>query len=311
MPDSSVQEEDASQDSPKDGFRSGFVALVGRPNVGKSTLVNAYVGEKVAIISPRPQTTRRRILGIRTTDAEQAIFVDTPGVHTPKTDLGRYMVGVARRAVPDADVVVWVVDVSGPPGDDDRSIAGWLRRTEHPVVIAMNKSDQLAPENIVENTEAYASLAPNAEWALTIATEGHNLALLWEMIRSELPEGPLFYPQEQITDQTDRMLVAELVREAALRYLQQEVPHGIETLVEEWEEDEGGLLHIGATLIVERESHKGIVIGRGGAMVKRIGQTARGEIEKLLDRHVFLDLRVKARPGWRKRSADVRRFGYE
>jgi GTP-binding protein Era len=292
-------------------MHSGFVAVVGRPNVGKSTLVNAYVGEKVAIISPLPQTTRRRILGILTTDTVQAIFVDTPGVHRPKTDLGRYMVSVARRAVPDADVVVWVVDVSRRPRDSDRSIAGWISRSERPALIAMNKSDLLAPEDIAEHTEAYLSLAPRAGWTLTIATEGHNLDLLWNMIKAELPEGPMYYPPDHLTDQTDRMLVAELVREAALRFLQQEVPHGIETFIDEWEEQSSGVLRIEATVFVEREAHKGIVIGRGGAMIKRIGQTARVEIEKLLDRRVFLGLRVKARPGWREKSADVRQFGYE
>ncbi|MFN2114614.1 MAG: GTPase Era [Anaerolineae bacterium] len=301
----------APDDAPADKLRSGFVAVVGRPNVGKSTLVNAYAGEKVAIVSPRPQTTRRRILGIRTTEAEQAIFVDTPGVHKPRTDLGKYMVGVARRAVPDADVVVWVVDVSRPPGDADRAIAGWIRQAGRPTVIAMNKSDLLAPENIAAHTAAFTALAPGADWALTIATEDHNLDLLWDLIRSSLPEGPMFYPPEQVTDQTDRMLVSELVREAALRFLEQEVPHGVETLIEEWETREDGVLQIGATLIVERESHKGIVIGKGGAMIKQIGRSARAEIERLLERHVYLDLRVKARPGWRKRGADVRRFGYD
>jgi GTP-binding protein Era len=290
--------------------RSGFVAIIGRPNVGKSTLLNSLVGEKIAITSHRPQTTRRRIIGIRTVGDQQAIFVDTPGVHDPRTDLGRYMVDVARRSIPDSDVVVWVVDVSRLPGDIESRVASWIKRAGVPVILAMNKSDLLAPEDIVAHTEAYLGLLRVDDWVLTIATEAHNLDLLWDMIARRLPPGPFYYPQDQLTDQTDRMLVAELVREAALRYLQQEVPHGVEVVVDSWEEEDDGTLRIEATVIVERESHVGIVVGRGGSMIKRIGQSARREIEELLDRHVYLGLRVKARPGWRRRAPEVRRLGY-
>jgi GTPase len=291
-------------------FRSGFVALVGRPNVGKSSLLNALVGEKIAIISPRPQTTRRRILGIRTTEGEQAIFVDTPGIHRPSTRLGRHMVDVARRAVPDADVVVWVVDVSSPPQDDDRSIASLVGATGRSIVVALNKSDRLHPEHVLKRTDAYRALAPGADWMLTIATTGHNLDALWALIAARLPEGPALYPEDQLTDQTDRMLVAELVREASLRFLRQEVPHGIDVIVDTWGERPDGLLTIGASIIVERDAHKGIVIGHGGAMLKAIGTAARREIERLLDRHVFLALDVRTRQGWRQDVAELRRMGY-
>ncbi len=291
-------------------FRSGFVALVGRPNVGKSTLLNALVGEKVAIVSPRPQTTRRRILGIRTTDAAQAVFVDTPGVHRPRHDLGRYMVGVARAAIPDADVVVWVVDAAHPPGDLDAQVARWIRQAGRPTVVALNKSDRLKPEDIQARCDAYLGMVDAADWILTIATRGHNLEALWSAIARRLPEGAPFYPEDQLTDQTDRMLVTELVREAALRHLGQEIPHGIEVSLEEWSRREDGFLRIAAKIFVEREGHKAIVIGRHGAMLKTIGTRARHEIETLLGERVFLELFVAVRPGWRRDAADVKRMGY-
>jgi GTP-binding protein Era len=286
------------------------VALIGRPNVGKSTLLNALVGEKVAIISSRPQTTRRRILGIRTTDAAQVVFVDTPGIHPPRTQLGRSMVKVARGAIPDADVVVWVVDVSRPPGPPDESIAGLIGQADRPVIVAMNKSDRLRPEDIAAHTDAYLGLLQPADWTLTIATAGHNLDRLWDMVVASLPEGPPLYPEDQLTDQTDRMLVAELIREAALGNLRDEVPHGVEVLVEEWDERRPELLHIAAKILVERESHKAIVVGRHGAMLKQIGTAARLAIEQLLETRVFLELFVSVRPGWRGRPSDLRRLGY-
>ncbi len=291
-------------------YRSGFVALVGRPNVGKSTLLNALVGEKVAIVSPRPQTTRRRILGIRTTDAAQAVFVDTPGVHRPRHELGRYMVGIARAAIPDADVVVWVVDAAHAPRDLDADVARWIRQAARPTVIALNKSDRLKPEDIQSRCDAYRGLVESADWVLTIATRGHNLDALWSAIVRRLPEGPPFYPEDQLTDQTDRMLVTDLVREAALLHLGQEVPHGIEVSLEEWSRREDGFLRIAAKVFVEREGHKAIVIGRHGAMLKAIGTRARREIEALLGERVFLELFVSVRPGWRGDAADVKRMGY-
>lgn len=299
-------------DEGEDLHRSGFVALVGRPNVGKSTILNALVGEKVAIVSDRPQTTRRRVLGILTTEHAQAIFVDTPGIHRPKSSLGRYMVREARGAVPDADVVVWVVDVSRPPGGMDRSVAGSLRDAERPVVLALNKSDRLKPEYVKENVEAYRALAGGTEdWTLTIATRDHNLDRLWQLIASRLPEGPPLYPEDQLTDQTDRMLVAELIREAALKHLYQEVPHGLEVLVEDWDELPDGTLGVAAQIWVERATHKGIVIGKRGAMLKRIGTDARREIEQLIGRHVYLDLFVAVRDDWRSDERHLRELGFE
>lgn len=296
---------------PATAFRSGFVAIVGRPNVGKSTLLNALVGEKVAIVSPKPQTTRRRILGIVTTQAEQVVFVDTPGIHRPKTALGRRMVATAREAIPYADVVLLVVDVSVPPTDQDRSVAGAVRASGRPVVLALNKSDRLSPQHVLENTSAYSSLAATDAWMLTIATEGRNVDRLWDMVLAALPEGPPFYPADQVTDQTDRMLVGELVREAALRRLREEVPHGIEVAVTDWQVQESGVVRIDATVYVERAGHKGMVIGAGGATIKAIGTAARREIERLLETRVFLGLHVKVRPGWRRSAEEVRRLGFD
>lgn len=297
---------------PGDGvFRSGFVAVVGRPNVGKSTITNAFVGDKIAIVSPKPQTTRRRILGIRTTDAAQAIFVDTPGIHRPRTPLGSYMVKVARDAIPDADVVVWVVDASTPPRPLDERVGAMVRRAGRPTVLALNKADHLAPEDVTARIDAFAALAgPDAAWELTIATRGHNLDRLWSLIVERLPPGPLYYPPDQISDQTDRMLVCELVREAALFTLSDEIPHGIEVAVETWAVRDNGVTVIGARLFVEREGHKAIVIGKGGAVLKAIGTRARREIEAMLDGPVYLELHVGVRPDWRRSAAETKRLGY-
>jgi len=292
--------------------RSGFVALVGRPNVGKSTLLNALVGEKVAIVSPRPQTTRRRILGIRTEPGIQSVFVDTPGVHRPKTSLGKSMVRVARGAVPDADVLVFVTDASRPPTSIDRSIARDITEVGKPIVLALNKTDLLPPEAVADRVAAFRELAGGTDdWTLTVATRKHNVERLWAMIAALLPPGPQFFPPDQISDQTDRMMAAELVREAALRHLRQEVPHGVEVVVEDWRKMENSdVLYIGAALMVERQAHRGMVIGKGGRMLKMIGTDARREIERLLERQVYLDVEVVVRSDWRSDQGELRRLGY-
>jgi GTP-binding protein Era len=302
----------ASPDSVADDMmrRAGFVALVGRPNVGKSTLLNRMVGEKVAITSPRPQTTRRRILGIRTTPEAQAVFVDTPGIHKPTSPLGEYMVKEARAAMPDADVVVWVVDIAHLPTDDDVRIAVAVRQAARPTLIAMNKSDLLKPQDIQSHTETFADLVRAADWMLTIARDGYNLDALWALIVERLPIGPALFPEDQLTDQTDRAFAAELIREAALRYLQQEVPHGVDVVIEDWVTQPNGVLHIAAKVIVERTAHKPIVIGAGGAMLKQIGSSARRELERVLECRVYLELFVAVREGWLRHPDDVRRMGY-
>ena len=293
-------------------FRAGFAAVVGRPNVGKSTLMNHYLGQKIAIISAKPQTTRRTQLGILTRDDVQIVFVDTPGMHEPRNPLGVYMVDVATRALNEADAVLFIVDVSVPPGPGDQRLAALInsRPEAGRVVLAMNKSDRLAPEDVIPHTEAYRALVPAAEWMLVSATRGDNLdELLGALVRA-LPESPALYPEDEVTQTHVRDLAGEFIREAALNELEEEVPHGIAVEIDEFSERDADNTYIAATVYVERDSHKGIVIGKGGAMLKRIGTSARAEIQKLLDGKVYLDLHVKVRPEWRKRESDVRRMGY-
>ncbi|MCB0217819.1 MAG: GTPase Era [Caldilineae bacterium] len=291
--------------------RAGFVALVGRPNVGKSTLLNAYVGEKVAIVSPKPQTTRRQILGIRSEPEAQVVFVDTPGLHDPAHALGRAMVKSANAALAGADVALWIVDVSRRPDEADAAIGRLLRQTGRPTILVLNKADRLRPEDIESHSQAWQALAEADDWVMTIATKRHNLEALWQALLLRLPEGPPLYPEDQLTDQTDRMFVAELVREAALRYLSEEVPHGIEVIIEDWSQREDGLLEVAAKIFVERAGHKGIVIGRGGSMLKQIGRAARLEMERALDCRVHLELFVAVRAGWRRDSGELKRLGFE
>lgn len=293
--------------------RSGYVAVVGRPNVGKSTLFNALLGQKIAIVSPRPQTTRRRQLGILTLPEAQLIFVDTPGIHMPKHALDRYMLETATAAIADADVILWLADVSEPPAAEDRRIAAMFgdHAPRAPVVLALNKSDRLKPEHVVSHSDAFRALAPQAEWMLVSATRGDNIEKIVPLLIGRLPEGPPYYPDEEITDFNLRELAAELIREAALDALRDEVPHGVTVEIEEFKEPPGRAAHISAMIYVERESHKGIVIGRGGAMLKRIGERARQEIEHQLEGPVFLEMRVKVRDDWRQKPHQLRRLGYK
>jgi len=296
-----------------DGHRSGFVAVIGRPNVGKSTLMNRFVGEKVAIVSPKPQTTRTRITGILTRPDVQVIFVDTPGIHRPLHKLGEIMVSTAKHAIPDADVVLFVVDVSVLPGSEDRMIAGILEtNTDSPVILVLNKMDRLVPEQVEANTEAYWDLVPrHAAWMMTIATEGVNLDKLLEKVIALLPEGPRYYPGEYITDQTEREIAAELVREQILRRSYHEVPHSVAVVVEAFEERNKGTTYIAADIFVERESQKGIIIGRKGHTIRQIGSAARQAIERMVGGKVYLDLRVKVRKRWREDERELRRLGFE
>lgn len=296
-----------------EGHKSGFVAVIGRPNVGKSTLMNHFVGEKVAIVSSKPQTTRSRILGILTREAFQVIFVDTPGIHRPFHRLGRIMVDTATGAIPEADVVLFMVDASVMPTEEDRIIARILeQRAEMPMILVLNKMDLLPPDKVEVHTEAYWELVPfHDEWMMTIATDGTNLGALLDKLVDMLPEGPRYYPQEYITDQTERDIVAELIREQILQHTYQEVPHSVAVVVEEFKERERGVTYIAANVFVERESQKGIVIGRGGRMISKIGSQARRAVERFLGGRVYLDLWVKVREGWREDERELRRFGFD
>ncbi len=292
--------------------RSGFVAVVGKPNVGKSTLMNAYLGQKVAIVSEKPQTTRNRLLGILTRPGAQLIFVDTPGIHSPLHKLGEFMVETAVKAIPDADVVLFMVDVSTRPTGEDAQIAAIINeKCRVPTILALNKIDLLASDEIEPHRQAYLALGHFTDSMFVSATRGDNRDALLVLIISYLPRGPRYYPEEQITDQQERFVAAELIREQVLRHVHQEVPHAVAVVVEEFKERRPDLTYIGANIFVEKDSQKGIIIGEGGKMLKRIGRAARREIEELLTGHkVYLELWVKVRKKWRKDEDELRRLGY-
>jgi GTP-binding protein Era len=298
--------------------RSGFVAVIGHPNVGKSTLMNAYLGQKVAIVSPKPQTTRDRLLGILTLERgrgdvadAQIIFVDTPGIHDPLHKLGEYMVQTALRAIPDADLVLFMVDVSRLPSEEDRQIAAVLAR--HPgvaVVLVLNKADLLPADDLAAQVDAYRELGEFEAWVTISALHGDNRERLLEMIVEYLPPGPRYFPEEQVTDQQLRFMAAELVREQVMRHLRQEVPYSVAVVVDQFKERHEDLTYISANIFVERDTQKAIILGRKGEMIKRIGRDARREIEDLLGTRVYLELWVKVRKKWRKDEKELRRLGY-
>jgi GTP-binding protein Era len=300
-----------TQEGLPEDYRSGFVAVVGKPNVGKSTLINGYVGQKVAIVSPKPQTTRRRLRGILTLPEAQIIFVDTPGIHEPRHKLGEYMVETAARAIPDSDVVLFVVDASRPPGKEDRKLAGLMEElAASPCILVMNKLDLISSDHKEEARAAYLALANCPESVMVSATEGDNRDQLLTLIIQHLPIGPQFYPPEQITDQTVRFMAGELIREQVLHHLHHEVPHWVAVMVEEFQERTENLTYIEATIYVAKDSQKGIVIGQGGRMLKRIGRAARQEIESLLGTKAYLDLWVKVRKRWPRHDAALRHLGF-
>jgi len=282
-------------------FKAGFIALMGRPNVGKSTLINALIGQKVAAVSPRPQTTRRRQEGILTTRNYQIIFIDTPGVHNPHTKLGESMNVEARSALEHCDLVLFMVDASQMPTDEDRLLSNILHTmvTRETILLVLNKIDLVQPNNITEVQSTYQNLIPTANLVLISATRGDNRDLLLQKIIDNLPMGEPFYPEEQITNLFERDITADLIREACLNYLLYEVPHGVVVRIDEYTERNEQGVYIEATIFVERESHKGIVIGQNGQMLKKIGIAARKEIEAMSGRSVFLQLRVKVRKNWR------------
>jgi GTP-binding protein Era len=294
-----------------EGYRSGFVAVMGKPNVGKSTLINGYVGQKVAIVSPKPQTTRRRLRGILTLPQAQIVFIDTPGIHEPRHKLGEYMVETAVRAIPDADVVLFMVDVSTMPEAEDLQLAELIQeRAAGVCILVLNKVDLLSPEKEEKHRQAYLALADCPEWIMFSATEGHNRQELLELIIERLPLGPQFYPPDQITDQPLRFMAAELIREQALHHLYQEVPHSVAVVVEEFHERREDLTYIEATIYVAKDTQKGIIIGEKGKMLKRIGTASRRETERLLGTKVYLELWVKVRKRWPRDEAALRYLGY-
>ena len=288
------------------------VAIVGRPNVGKSTLMNHLIGQKIAITSRKPQTTRNRIQTVYTSERGQIVFLDTPGIHKAKNKLGEYMVNVAQRTFQDADVILWLVEASDYIGTGEQHIAQQLKRTKLPVILVMNKVDKVEKKDLPGFIDAYRKILDFAEIVPVSALRSVNLDTLLDCIFKYLPYGPQFYDEDTVTDQPQRQIVAELIREKALRCLEEEIPHGIAVTIERMKErPEGGLVDIDATIICERDSHKGIIIGKQGAMLKKIGSQARTEIEKMLEEKVNLKLWVKVKKDWRDSDFLIKNFGYD
>ncbi|MFQ3534610.1 MAG: GTPase Era [Aggregatilineales bacterium] len=293
-------------------LHSGYIAVVGKPNVGKSTLINRILGEKIAIVSPKPQTTRLRQLGIYTAPDVQAIFVDTPGIHQPRHKLGKFMVEVVRAALNDADVILFVCNLITLPDDDDARAAAMIREAiKVPIVLALNKLDLLKPEQVIPHIEAYRALMPEADWESLSAANGDGVPALLRRVIEKLPPGPPYYPEDQLSTIPLRDIAAEIVREKALLNLEQEVPHSVAVEVEEFIERSPTLTYIRVILYVERESQKSILIGRGGAMLKKIGSEARAELEHLLGTQVYLEPWVKVLKNWRQDETVLARLGYK
>jgi len=292
-------------------FRSGFAAIIGRTNVGKSTLVNALLGQKVAAVTPKAQTTRRRQLGILTTETYQLVFVDTPGLHNPRHKLGEYLNQEAREALDGVDAVLWLVDSTTSPSEDDEQIASLIpHRT--PLVLGLNKIDLVPAPALSARRDAYQALIPREASVIPLsATRGDGLSDLLALLVSFLPVRAPEFDAEQVTDLYEKEIAADLIREAALLNLRDEVPHGVAVRIDEFKERENGMAYIAATLFVERDSQKGIVIGEGGKMLKTIGSAARKQIESMGGRRVFLELRVKVLKDWRNDEEWLRRFGYK
>jgi len=295
-----------------DIFKSGFIGVMGSPNVGKSTLINSLVGTKIAAVSPWPQTTRKRQLGIYTSQFAQIIFIDTPGVHRPLHKLGEYMNQEAAGVLKESDLVLFIVDISQPPGKEDLLLADLIKdpKIRAPILLVLNKVDLVDPTALNLYEVAYRQIIPQATAIFTSATKGENLDNLIKEIISRLPESPPFYPEDQLTDLYERDISADLIREAALFNLRDEVPHSISVRIDEFTERNDHGAYIAATLFVERESQKPIVIGQGGELIKRIGTAARQEIERMTGRKVFLQLRVKVRKNWRNNDAALQLFGF-
>lgn len=292
-------------------YKSGFVAIVGRPNVGKSTLLNGLIGQKVAIMSDKPQTTRNKILCVLTLPEAQILFIDTPGIHKPKHKLGEYMVQTAENTLHEVDVIIFVIDATAEPGAGDQYILERLKSVKTPVILAINKIDQMQPAELLPVITQYADKFNFAAVVPISALHTTNLAELIAEVKNYLTPGPQYYPEDMLTDQPERMVIAELIREKILHLTREEIPHAIAVDIEEITTRNNDNLYIRAVIYVERESQKGIVIGSGGKLLKEIGYLARKDIENLLGSKSFLDLWVKVKRDWRNKDNTLRSFGYE
>ena len=290
--------------------KSGFVAIVGRPNVGKSTLLNRIVGQKIAIMSDKAQTTRNKIQGVYTTPEAQLIFIDTPGIHKPKHRLGDFMVETAYSALREVDAVLFMISADQKRGKGDDFIIERLKNVQSPVYLVINKIDKVHPDELLGIIEDYSSQMEFAQVVPISATEGNNVERLMEVLVDEMPEGPQYFPDDQVTDHPEYFIVSELIREKVLFLTRDEVPHSVAVVIDTMKRNENNKIHIQATIIVERDSQKGIIIGKGGKMLKDIGTKARRDIENLLGDKVFLELWVKVQKDWRDKKVYLQDFGY-
>jgi GTPase len=295
----------------KESYKSGFVSIIGRPNVGKSTFLNRVIGQKIAIMSDKPQTTRNKIQGVFTEDDAQIVFIDTPGIHKPKHKLGDFMVKVAQESIKDVDATLFMVNANEGFGRGDEFIIEKLQGTRSPVILVINKIDTIHPDELFNLITKYKDLFEFADIVPISALQGNNVDRLLKVIKSYLPEGPQYYPANQVTDHPERFIISELIREKVLHLTREEVPHSIAVIIEQIERrPEGNAIYVNATIVVERSSQKGIIIGKQGSMLKEVGKRARLDIENLLDTKVFLELWVKVQKDWRNRMSQLRDLGF-
>lgn len=293
------------------GHKSGFISIIGRPNVGKSTFLNRVIGQKIAIMSDKPQTTRNKVQGVLTTDDAQFIFIDTPGIHKPKHKLGDFMMKVAQNTLKEVDVILFMVNAEEGYGRGEEFILEKFQSVRTPIFLVINKIDKIHPDKLMTLIESYKEKYEFSEIIPISALEGNNIETLLEQIKTYIPEGPQYYPADQVTDHPERFIVSELIREKALHLTREEIPHSLAVLIDKMERrDDKDVVHVMATIIVERDSQKGIVIGKQGKMLKEIGQRARLDIENLLGSKVFLELWVKVQKDWRNKMSQLRDFGF-
>ncbi|KQY87415.1 GTPase Era [Paenibacillus sp. Root52] len=294
----------------KQAFKSGFVAIVGRPNVGKSTLMNQVIGQKIAIMSDKPQTTRNKIHGVYTSEHQQIVFLDTPGIHKRQSKLGDYMNQTALNTLHEVEAALFLIDASEGMGGGDRYIAEQLKNVRTPIILVMNKIDKVEPEALLPLIEEYRKLHDFAEIVPVSAKLGNNVNTLLEQISKYLPEGPQYYPEDQVTDHPEQFVCAELIREKILQMTREEVPHSIAVTIEDMKVQDNGVVYISAVIFVERDSQKGIIIGKQGALLKEVGKRARQDIQNLLGSKIFMELWVKVKKDWRNQDRVLRDLGF-
>ena len=295
----------------KEQYKSGFVSIIGRPNVGKSTFLNKVIGQKIAIMSDKPQTTRNKVQGVYTEDNAQVVFIDTPGIHKPKHKLGDFMMKVAQNTLKEVDIILFMINAEEGYGRGDEFIIERLKTTNTPVFLVINKIDQIHPDQLLPLIQKYKDLYPFKEIIPISALQGNNVPTLVDQIKNYLPAGPQYYPADQVTDHPERFIVTELIREKVLHLTREEIPHSIAVVMDSMERREGGnTVYVSATIIVERDSQKGIIIGKQGSMLKEVGKRARTDIEGLLGSKVFLELWVKVQKDWRNKASQLRDFGF-